>query len=94
MRTFLSNITEDSFKEPKIYIGDFNNDVKVNGTNCDNNIQSVLKCTQLVTSVTTDYQTLLDHVYVSEDVPVAGCVVLESFFSDHKPVVLQLGNIL
>lgn len=42
-------------------------------------------------SSTTDYDTCLDHVYTScmSDSDIS-CATLESFYSDHKPIVVYL----
>ena len=39
---------------------------------------------QLIHSPTTDYNSCLDHIYTNID-PIEGHV-LESYFSDHKPI--------
>lgn len=46
--------------------------------------------TQLVSQITTDYGSLLDHVYTNIHKDHIQCFVGESYFSDHKPVYAVL----
>ena len=43
---------------------------------------------QLVSSVTTDNQTLIDHIYTNLPEPQAISHILETYFSDHKAVCI------
>lgn len=45
---------------------------------------------QLLKVPTTDYKTGLDHVYTTIDASVLAYGVLESFYSDHKPVYVTI----
>ena len=46
---------------------------------------------QILDSVTSNYVTILDHIYTNIDKSmINSCGVLESYFSDHKPVFISL----
>lgn len=71
-------------------MGDFNLDflqVKM----LPNHLRATYSLYQLINSATTNYDTVLDHVYTNIDkslISISG--VLESYFSDHKPVFIAL----
>ena len=44
---------------------------------------------QLVSEVTTDFGSILDHVYTTLPENAVQCYVTDSYFTDHKPVVLS-----
>ena len=48
------------------------------------------KYLQLISQVTTDYKTRIDHIYTNISERVKNSGVLESYFSDHKPIFLSL----
>jgi len=78
----------------KLELGDFN--VDINKISSDKNklleyIMKTKKYTQLITQNTTDYKSLIDHIHTNisqRDILLNG--VLESYFSDHKPIFIQL----
>lgn len=70
---------------PVILAGDFNVDLLANPTH---NILQTIGFQQYIHQSTTDNNTLLDHIYVSETQASVTCGVLESHFSDHKPVFI------
>lgn len=87
LQTILQDI--DASSEPVIILGD---------TNIDFFDQKVLssslhkfKLRQIMHCSTTDYDTCLDHVYTScmSDSDIS-CATLESYYSDHKPIVVYL----
>jgi endonuclease/exonuclease/phosphatase (EEP) superfamily protein YafD len=45
---------------------------------------------QLISQVTTDYKTQIDHIYTNIPERVKSSGVLESYFSDHKPIFVSL----
>jgi len=45
---------------------------------------------QLVSEVTTDYASALDHVYTTNPAGDIQCYTGESYFSDHKPVTASI----
>ena len=45
---------------------------------------------QLINQVTTDYKTQIDHIYTNIPERVKNSGVLESYFSDHKPIFASL----
>ena len=42
--------------------------------------------TQLINNYTTDYRTQIDHIYTNMPQLIYTSGVLESYYSDHKPV--------
>ena len=77
-------------KQPHINMGDFNLDfyhVKTFPTYSS----SEYSLYQLITSSTTNYDSLLDHIYTNIDnSQIHSAGVLESYFSDHKPIFIAL----
>ena len=45
--------------------------------------------TQLIKQYTTDYRSLIDHIYTNIPHFVQSSGVLESYFSDHKPLFIS-----
>ena len=77
-----------SLTQPTIIIGDFNvNTLEPNeGKQLHNLLFAVFKYRQLIHAYTTDNRTAIDHIYTNAPTLVADCGVLESYFSDHKPI--------
>ena len=76
----------------KIFIGDFN--VNIKDTSADH--KSLFKYfitdknyTQLINEYTTDYNSTIDHIYTNNPQNVVSSGVLESYYSDHKPIFIQ-----
>ena len=46
-------------------------------------------CTQLITQYTTDYHSLIDHIYTNIPDRIQSSGVLEFYFSDHKPIFVS-----
>jgi len=79
-----SNVTHHT-----VIMGDFNLDWFDHQTPAS--MSSLLpEYRQLVTQVTTDYASALDHVYTSIPADQIQCYVGESYFSDHKPVTVSI----
>lgn len=79
-------------KEPVVKIGDFNFDIKDNHI-LDNFFSTTFSFKQLIVQPTTDYGTILDHVYTNiatENISLSG--TLESYYSDHKPVFIIIAE--
>ncbi len=70
---------------PVIILGDFN--VNINENASDKN---TLSNVQLISQVTTDYKTRIDHIYTNIPERVKNTGVMESYFSDHKPIFVSL----
>jgi hypothetical protein len=49
---------------------------------------------QLVTVATTDYGSCLDHLYTNMSEEQISAAALESYYSDHKPIVAYLPSTL
>ena len=78
---------------PLILLGDFN----VNLLQKTSEQKALTKClieergyTQLIKQYTTDYRSLIDHIYTNVPHIVKSSGVLESYYSDHKPVFISL----
>lgn len=58
-------------------------------------LQYTYSLDQLITKATTNYQTTLDHIYTNIDIRLINSSgVLESYFSDHKPIFISLTELL
>ena len=74
-----------------VIIGDFNVDILQNTLQTE----QLLTCMesigfkQLIDKETTDFGSLLDHVYTNIPSFVLASGVLESYYSDHKPIILS-----
>ena len=78
---------------PVIILGDFNVNLNENASE-KNTLSKYLieekKYVQLISQVTTDYKTRIDHIYTNISERVKNSGVLESYFSDHKPIFVSL----
>lgn len=75
---------------PTVILGDFNVDLM---DQCSSQCKTLINClinqrgyTQLLNQYTTDYRTQIDHIYTNIPNDVQSVGVLESYYSDHKPV--------
>ena len=78
---------------PVIFLGDFN----VNLLEKTSEQKALTRClidergyTQLIKQYTTDYRSLIDHIYTNIPHLVQSSGVLESYYSDHKPLFVSL----
>lgn len=78
---------------PTVILGDFN----VNLLEVSSEQKALTKCLlqqrrykQLITQFTTDYHTQIDHIYTNIPNHVLTASVLESYYSDHKPIFVCL----
>lgn len=90
---YLHDIKITNPEKPTVLLGDFN--VNLLEDNCDKKI--LTRCllqergyTQLIKHYTTDNRTLIDHIYTNVPHLVQSAGVLESYYSDHKPVFISL----
>ncbi len=78
---------------PVIILGDFNVNLNENASE-KNTLSKYLieekKYVQLISQVTTDYKTRIDHIYTNIPERVKNSGVLESYFSNHKPIFVSL----
>jgi exonuclease III len=78
------------FQNPTIIMGDFNKQLK----ECVSFVQYAhqkYSLRQLVQEYTTDYDTILDHIYTNIDPESISSVgTVESYYSDHKPIYINL----
>ena len=75
---------------PTIILGDYNIDLM---DQCSSQCKTLMNClvnqrgyTQVLNQYTTDYRTQIDHIYTKVPNDVQSVGVLESYYSDHKPV--------
>ena len=81
-----------NLKNPHIVMGDFNLDF-YQAQVLPSFLYSKYSLSQLISIATTNYDSILDHVYTNLDkklIYMSG--VLESYFSDHKPVFIGLSS--
>ncbi len=74
---------------PIIILGDFNVNLlqpSSERTQLDSYMNGYRQYAQLINEYTTDYHTQLDHIYTNAPRLVLSSGVLESFYSDHKPI--------
>ena len=87
-----SNIINDP-NAPVIIMGDFNINF-MESTSDKNSLYKYLieeeQYEQLINEFTTDYKTQIDHIYTNIPERVKNSGVLESYFSDHKPIFVSL----
>jgi endonuclease/exonuclease/phosphatase family metal-dependent hydrolase len=76
-----------------IILGDFNVNLFENESD-KNTVSKYLieekQYVQLISQVTTDYKTQIDHIYTNIPERVKSSGVLESYFSDHKFIFVSL----
>jgi len=82
LELFLTDLVASVDHQPYVIVGDFNIDLQQHP---NNTLEPTTRCPQLIQDVTTDYSTLLDHVYIN-GIASFRCGVMESHFSDHKGV--------
>lgn len=79
---------------PTVILGDFNVDLMdQRSSQCKTLINCLINqrgYTQLLNQYTTDYRTQIDHIYTNVPNDVQSVGVLESYYSDHKPVYVCL----
>ena len=79
---------------PSIILGDFNVDLLSNSSEKAfllTQMIDMMGYTQLLSpQYTTDYRSQLDHIYTNIPLLVRSSGVLESYYSDHKPIFLSL----
>ena len=78
---------------PTIIPGDFNVDLLASSHEKNALLNEMIKVkgyAQLISQYTTDYRSQLDHIYTNIPLSVQTSGVLESYFSDHKPVFVCL----
>ena len=78
---------------PTIILGDFDVNLNINGSN-KNTLCKFLteekQYVQLINQMTTNYKTQIYHIYTNIPERVKNSGVLESYFSDHKPLFASL----
>ena len=82
----LDSIDSDDCQQYTLVMGDFNLDWLQESTQVLM-AQLLPGYRQLVNTVTTDYNSILDHAYTNLPVDAVMCYTTECYYSDHKPVV-------
>ena len=78
---------------PTIILGDFNVNLNKNASDKNTLCKYLIEekqYVQLINQMTTDYKTQIDHIYTNIPERVKTSGVLESYFSDHKPIFASL----
>jgi endonuclease/exonuclease/phosphatase family metal-dependent hydrolase len=78
---------------PVIILGDFNVNLLENASDKNTLYKYLIEekqYVQLISQVTTDYKTQIDHIYTNIPERVKSSGVSESYFSDHKPIFVSL----
>ena len=78
---------------PVIILGDFNLNLFENASDKNTLSKHLIvekQYVQLISEVTTDYKTQIDHIYTNIPERVKSSGVLESYFSNHKPIFASL----
>lgn len=81
---------KNDFLKPAIIMGDFNIDLQKSQVLSDF-LKQKYSLYQMISSYTTDYWSTIDHIYTNiDEAKLFSCGVLESYFSDHKPIYIAL----
>jgi len=86
-------LPESSSTTPVVILGDFNVNLLEESSSkkkLQKYFQQQRQFTQIISQCTTDYHSLLDHIYTSIPAQVEHSGTLESYFSDHKPIFICL----
>ena len=86
-------LPESSNTTPVVILGDFNVNLLEESSNkkkLQKYFQQQRQLTQIISQCTTDYHSLLDHIYTNITAQVEHSGTLESYFSDHKPIFICL----
>ncbi|XP_052276203.1 uncharacterized protein LOC127875286 isoform X2 [Dreissena polymorpha] len=78
---FLQDLLSPLSSSSIIILGDFNIDLKSNTP-----LETLSGFHQYITTPTTDYKSILDHIYSNLDDRILMTGVFDSYFSDHKPI--------
>ena len=73
--------------------GDFNVNLNENASDKNTLCKYLMQekhYVQVINQFTTDYKTQIDHIYTNIPERVKNSGVLESYFSDHKPIFVSL----
>ena len=88
-------LPESSSTTPVVILGDFNVNLLEESSNkkkLQTYFEQQRKFTQIISQCTTDYHSLLDHIYTNVPAQVEHSGTLESYFSNHKPVFICLSH--
>ena len=83
----------DNPNTPVIFLGDFNVNLNENASDKNTLCKYLIEekqYVQVINQFTTDYKTIIDHIYTNIPERVKNSGVLESYFSDHKPIFVLL----
>jgi len=88
-------LPESSSTTPVLILGDFNVNLLEESSKkkkLQKFFQEQRQFTQIISQCTTDYHSLLDHIYTNIPAQVDHSGTLESYFSDHKPIFICLSH--
>ena len=92
LKHLFDNVFDDS-NVPLIILGDFNINLfekESEGNAIYKYLTQEKQCVQIINRITTDYKTQIDHIYTNLQERVQSSGVLESYFSDHKPIFISV----
>ena len=81
----------DNPNTPVIILGDFNVNLNENASDKNTLCKYLIEekqYVQVINQFTTDYKTIIDHICTNIPETVKNSGVLESYFSDHKPILI------
>ena len=91
--THLHNSVLTEATVPTVLLGDFNVNLMQDTTEkraLNKYLTTDREYTQLINQYTTDYRTLIDHIYTNVPQLVQCACTLEAYYSDHKPIFISL----
>ena len=91
--THLHNSVLTEATVPTVLLGDFNVNLMQDTTEkraLNKYLITDRGYTQLINQYTTDYRTLIDHIYTNVPQLVQCAGTLEAYYSDHKPIFISL----
>ena len=90
LKLLLDALLPESFSTtPVVILGDFNVNLLEESSDkkkLQKYFQQERQFAQIISQCTTDYHSLLDHIYTNIPTQVEHSGTLESYFSDHKPI--------
>ena len=94
LKLLLDALLPESFSTtPVVILGDFNVNLLEESSDkkkLQTYFQQERQFAQIISQCTTDYHSLLDHIYTNIPAQVEDSGTLESYFSDHKPIFVCL----
>lgn len=93
---YLHDFTLTENEIPIVILGDFNVDLMKLSSEQKALTKYLINekgYTQMINQYTTDYRTQIDHIYTNVPHQVKAAGTLESYYSDHEPIVISLKHL-